>query len=60
MDLRRILQQDRELDYEMRDAIARSLAADVVAGLVPARLRLAVASRHWPVALIAPEGDNQD
>ena len=49
--IRRLLKDDRGLDREMRDAIARSLAVDALAGLVPQRLRLDVAAHRWPVTI---------
>ncbi len=55
MDLRRLLRDDRGLDREMRQAIAKSLAMDALAGLVPHRLRLAVEAHRWPVSFIGTD-----
>lgn len=52
MEIRRLLKDDRGVDREVREAIARSLAMDALAGLVPQRLRLDVAAHRWPVAII--------
>ena len=54
-EILRLLKDDRGVDREMRDAIARSLAMDALAGLVPQRVRLDVAAHRWPVTIVAPD-----
>lgn len=54
-EILRLLKDDRGLDRQVRDAIARSLAMDALSGLVSQRLRLDVAERRWPVTIIGPE-----
>ena len=54
-EILRLLKDDRDLDRVLRDAIARSLAMDALAGLVPQRLRLDVAERRWPVMIVGTD-----
>ena len=56
-ELRRLLKGDRDVGREMRHAIARSLTMDVLTGLVPHRLGLAVAEHRWPVNIAGPNFD---
>ncbi len=53
MDLRRLLRDDRSLDRQMRQTIARSLEVDALAGLVPQRIHLAVQAHRWPVMIMS-------
>ena len=48
-EIMRLLKDDRVLDSGLRQAIAKSLAMDALAGLVPQRLQMAVQAHRWPV-----------
>ena len=51
-EIRNLLKEDRDVGRKMRHAIARSLTIDALTGLVPHRLRQAVAEHRWPVNIV--------
>ena len=57
-EILRLLKDDRGVNRELRSAVARSLAIDAIAGLVPQRLRLDVAAHRWPVSIVDLELDS--
>src|SRR4051812_4233077 len=56
-EIRRLLRDDRGLDPGVRQAIAKSLALDALAGLVPHRLQLAVQAHRWPITIVTDEAE---